>query len=33
MCSEWPKAESSMRQMIADNFLKLIVGEIDKQGK
>jgi CubicO group peptidase (beta-lactamase class C family) len=31
--SAWPEAESFMRQMIADNFLKMVVGEIDKEGK
>jgi CubicO group peptidase (beta-lactamase class C family) len=30
--SAWPEAESFMRQMIADNFLKSIVAEIDKEG-
>jgi hypothetical protein len=31
--SAWPEAESFMRQMIADNFLNMVVGEIDKEGK
>jgi CubicO group peptidase (beta-lactamase class C family) len=31
--SAWPEAESFMRQMVADNFLKMVVGEIDKEGE
>jgi len=31
--SAWPKAENFRRQMVVDNFLKLIVGEMDKEGK
>lgn len=31
--SAWPEAESFRRQMVVDHFLKLIVGEMDKEGK
>ncbi len=31
--SAWPEAESFMRQMVTDNFLKSVVVEIDKEGK
>jgi CubicO group peptidase (beta-lactamase class C family) len=30
--SAWPEAESFMRQMVADNFLKMVVGEMDREG-
>lgn len=31
--SAWPEAENFRRQMVTDNFLKLIVEEMDKEGK